>query len=40
MQKSLFENENIVSGSFSSITYKQAVDFLLPRHYSSYQILY
>ena len=23
MQKSLFENENIVSGSFSSITYKQ-----------------
>jgi integrase len=23
-----------VSGSFSSITYKQAVDFLLPRHYS------
>ena len=46
MQKSLFENQNIVealnptlricsvSGSFSSITYKQAVDFLLPRHYS------
>ncbi len=46
MQKSLFENENVVealnptllicsvSGSFSSITYKQAVDFLLPRHYS------
>lgn len=46
MQKSLFENEMLnipqnplfliarVSGSFSSITYKQAVDFLLPRHYS------
>ena len=46
MQKSLFENQNIVealkptlricsvSGSFSSITYKQAIDFLLPRHYS------
>ena len=46
MQKSLFENEMLnilpkplfliarVSGSFSSISYKQAVDFLLPRHYS------
>jgi len=46
MQKTLFDNENsnlapnplfcqaCVSGSFSSITYKKAVDFLLPRHYS------
>jgi hypothetical protein len=23
-----------VSGCFSSVTYKQAVDFLLPKHYS------
>jgi hypothetical protein len=40
MQKNLFENENqslIVKdsiGSFYLITYKQAIDFLLPRHYS------
>ena len=26
--------KEIVSGCFSSVTYKQAVDFLLPKHYS------
>ena len=40
MQQSLFQDpkpillKEFVSGCFSSVTYKQAVDFLLPKHYS------